>query len=504
MPGNPLEEFVPNIPAIASFNIQSSNIAPEDCYIKIPTDWFKELLDDGVLYNDIIHTVQTHLSSRAYCGTHRCRRTVWYYAKQMHEGNITRENNAFSSDDFNLSMPYVDLFLSIYNHVYDDKGWCFIDDSYSIEPRDNGCVLVGEEGDSESYWQYEEDCRWGRCYHGEGWIDTQVGDYCYSERDDIYFDCDDTATNEYYHWRECCEDYVHEDTGECCDRYRDNECSFDNCFHQMGATSYLNTSSMNYTFGVEIETCTRRSVDYNGLNLKSVEDGSIEGYEYVTGVLKGDKGVAMLKSICKELRASDTLVDRKCGVHIHIGNTIFNRRFSIMLLKLCKMIEKDIYSMLPPSRADNTYCKLLPDTVNRMNLHNYKSTLGPFVQGVDISREYNKKTNHPGGHYNGQRYYWVNLTNCSARTGPETVEFRPHSATIDFKKIYNWLLICMSIVKFAENNQRRIITAGFSRKGNVTLHEVLKGSLNDRLYNSVWTYVKNRAEGFGYDLSVTE
>ena len=62
----------------------------------------------------------------------------------------------------------------------------------------------------------------------------------------------------------------------------------------------------------------------------------------------------------------------------------------------------------------------------------------------------------------------------------------------------------MSIVKFAENNQRRIITAGFSRKGDVTLHEVLKGSLNDRLYNSVWTYVKNRAEGFGYNLSVTE
>jgi hypothetical protein len=168
-----------------------------------------------------------------------------------------------------------------------------------------------------------------------------------------------------------------------------------------------------------------------------------------------------------------------------------------MLLKLCKQIEDDVYAIMPESRKTNTYCKLLPATIDNMNFHNYRKTLGEFTQGIPISKEYNKKKSHPGGHYNSQRYYWVNLTNCSAQTGPETVEFRPHGATIDFKKIYNWLLICMSIVKFAENYQRRIITSDFSSKGPITLHEVVQCSLNKRLYDRVWKYCVERAQSFG-------
>ena len=237
---------------------------------------------------------------------------------------------------------------------------------------------------------------------------------------------------------------------------------------------------MNYTFGVEIESCTRRAIDHDNLNLQTMEDGSIEGLEYVTGVLKGDIGVNNLKAICNQLREGEVRVDRKCGVHIHIGNTILNRRFSIMVLKLAKQIESDVYAIMPESRKTNTYCKLLPDNINAMNFHNYRKTLGEFTQGAPISKD-----------------YWVNLTNCATRTGPDTIEFRPHGATIDFDKIYNWLLICMSIVKFAENYQRRIITSDFSSKGPITLREVLDCSLNKRLYDRVWKYCKERASSFG-------
>ena len=72
---------------------------------------------------------------------------------------------------------------------------------------------------------------------------------------------------------------------------------------------------MDYTFGVELETCSSSEV-YNGShNLKAVYDGSVSGHEFVTGVLQGNKGVDELKSICNHLSGCDARVDRTCGVH---------------------------------------------------------------------------------------------------------------------------------------------------------------------------------------------
>ena len=205
--------------------------------------------------------------------------------------------------------------------------------------------------------------------------------------------------------------------------------------------------------------------------------------------------------MCEHLNNCDAKVDRKCGVHVHIGDVEFNRRFSIMVLKLCLELESDIYKLLPESRQGNSYCKKLPrKLIDEMNFRNYRETLGEIIQNNIISRVYNKKMHHPGGHYCNQRYYWVNIVNYSTTTGTNTIEFRPHSGSLDFKKIYNWLLICMSIVKFTENKQRRILTSSMS-KHPITLNEVLKYSLNQKLYNQVYEYCVSRAKRFGHTLS---
>ena len=48
---------------------------------------------------------------------------------------------------------------------------------------------------------------------------------------------------------------------------------------------------------MELETC-EGYLDYDGsLNLKAVDDGSIDAKEYVTGVLQGNKGVKELEKI---------------------------------------------------------------------------------------------------------------------------------------------------------------------------------------------------------------
>ena len=496
MPGNPLEEFVPSLPSVYKVKFKSKYLSPTERKLRIPSSWFNELINsDGETPEAIVESLEHHLGEHVRASADAWQ-TMWYYCAELHRGNMSMDNRQITS----IKQTWLELCMRVYKLVQ-DLGWCFIAEDHVIEPRDHDRICwIGEEGDDDqcNYYQYKDHARWGYCHFGEGWIDIDAGEYCYSERNDDYYENDTVANDHDMYWRECCETYVDEDVGQGCDRNPDynNCCDFDNTFFQNEHTSYLKTSSMNYTFGVEMETCTRREVDPDGLNLKTMEDGSISGIEYVTGVLKGDVGIQQLKNICRALREEDVRVDRSCGVHIHIGNTIFNRRFSIMLLKLCKQIEDDVYAIMPSSRKSNSYCKLLPDSISGMNFHNYRKTLGDFTQGVPINKEYNKKKHHPGGHYNSQRYYWVNLTNCSAATGPETVEFRPHSATIDFDKIYNWLLICMSIVSFAENYQRRIITSEFSSKGHITLQEVLQRGLNKRLYDRVWTYCNDRAKGF--------
>ena len=308
-------------------------------------------------------------------------------------------------------------------------------------------------------------------------------------------------------YRECCDMWVSRRDYNCCDEFTQSGSEFDNCWKQTYRKSNLTTvnlrktSGMSYTYGIEIETCSSRNVTYDGdLNLKAVYDGSVNGLEYVTGQLQGNMGVEMINKITNHLNYCDAKIDKTCGLHVHIGGANFNRRFSIMLLKLCYAIEDDIYSILPESRRTNRFCKLLPgELIDSLNFHNYKKTLGKFIANQDINRNCNKSRVHPGGRYNSERYHWVNITNYSTRTGPETVEFRPHSGTIDFTKIYNWLLICMSIVKFAENRQRRIWNNGMSSVP-ITLTEVLKYSLNKDLFESVYEYCKDRATKFGHTL----
>lgn len=363
--------------------------------------------------------------------------------------------------------------------------------------------------DDENVLLWKEDCVFGVVDgHGErAWFLEE--DYVCDNYQGTYYINDEVAQDNDVYWQECCEQYWPNDASDSCCNEGGNTTgeSFDDSFkdtYKEEELTFLNltkVSGMDYTFGVELETQNSSGVYSNGTNMRAVYDGSTEGLEFVSGVLQGNKGVTTVQDMCEHLQNCDAKIDRKCGVHVHVGGAEFNRRFSIIVLKLCLDIEDDMYKLLPESRQGNSFCKLLPRaTVEQLNLQNYRTVLGQFVASRDIGRDYNKKKGHPGGRYNSQRYYWVNITNYSTDTGTNTIEFRPHAGSLDFKKIYNWLLICMSIVKFAENKQRRVWTSSMSERP-VTLKEVLKYSLNDKLYNQVYGYCLSRAKQFGKTLS---
>lgn len=271
-------------------------------------------------------------------------------------------------------------------------------------------------------------------------------------------------------------------------------------------TGYLLTGKLKYTFGIEIET-SKTSLLPNFFNSFSiVRDGSITGGEYVTTVLEGNSGINYLHD-CLKLLSKTSKVDHKCGIHFHIGNIKFNKYFTVAIWKLSQIIETEIFDLLPKSRIftrneyyiskgmPNGACSklVLDNEIKNLSLkmnylynsmNNYSSILRNVEKlyslifsflACDINApnsRYNKKSNHRSN-YPKTRYYWINLvaSNFAKKTGFNyTVEFRNHPGSLNYHKIKNYLLLCMAIVNYTENNYFKILNCNFRY---ITLYDII-------------------------------
>jgi hypothetical protein len=263
--------------------------------------------------------------------------------------------------------------------------------------------------------------------------------------------------------------------------------------------TYTLTEGKRYTFGLELETISGYLPHWvdQFYNYEAVKDGSLRdengdlyGGEYVTNILAGDEGFKVAKSFINEL-SDRCLVDKKCGVHVHLGTENgFSNETIVFLYKLCLDVEKDIFNMLPPSRRRNTYCK----TLHKFNFKPLANATNPIVYNKELETLYNsiakwvsnredfnpalysKFSQHPDGpkcgyNHSTARYCWVNLVPALFNTRGNdsyTIEFRPHSGTLNYIKIRNWTLICMGILYVAENYQ------GLIKNKQLTLKEVIE------------------------------
>jgi hypothetical protein len=279
----------------------------------------------------------------------------------------------------------------------------------------------------------------------------------------------------------------------------------------------LISESKPYTFGIEIETCSglvplHVSQDYN---MSCEYDGSIvsddgkkgSGGEYITGVLYGDAGFAHLHNILSELNKRCG-INKSCSVHVHLGNIKFNKQFIVLLWKLTQSLEPELYSIMPPSRIRREHCKPMQklsfpfnvkDTSFEMLIDKYYRNIIKILSlGKSASKTLNKKFNHPAGRTCGYdrstpRYWWLNFIPAVFNIkgfNNYTIEFRMHSATLNFEKVKNWILICMGIVSYVENNQHQIID-----NNNFTLEEVLKATYPTKCSYLI-NYINQRKEFF--------
>lgn len=257
------------------------------------------------------------------------------------------------------------------------------------------------------------------------------------------------------------------------------------------------------TFGVELETSSGRlsNKDVEGLNLRCEFDGSLRetpdqrkedvlGGEYITGVLVGDAGMFQLQKICNTL-AEKCKINNKAGVHVHVGGIKFTKENIVYLYILGLMLQDEIYQMLPASRRKNVYCRKideLPLSINSLKncktsiaydilIDEYYNKIFQYVShGKTPDRNTNRKGNHPMGSKCGynkdtQRYCWLNfvtaLFNTKGNSKAITLEFRNHSATLNYEKIKNWIKICFAFVSFAENHKNAIRNNFWVDKNNI-------------------------------------
>lgn len=256
-----------------------------------------------------------------------------------------------------------------------------------------------------------------------------------------------------------------------------------------GMVSPTNTilEGNDYTYGVEIETCYGRVTNFNDLNLQCVYDGSLKdedgkcyGGEYVTGVLRGDSGMLHLKTITNRLIESDCGVNHKCSIHVHVGNINWSKEQTIMAWALGCMLETELMTMMPQSRRNNEFCQLLKNKlslqidfealktlnkldgeINTLNLYNSIYAIVVSKTSKMPNKNSNKMSDHPEGakqryNHSAQRYCWLNFVplmfNVRNNVNARTLEFRLHSSTLNYKKMENWIKICIGFVNIIDNN----------------------------------------------------
>ena len=299
-----------------------------------------------------------------------------------------------------------------------------------------------------------------------------------------------------------------------------------------------------FSFGVELETSCgfvpARIRSYLGFT--ALRDGSLDGIEYTSIPFKGKKGLQAIKNFSIEASKRCTL-NEKCSLHIHFGNVRTDKLYILSLWNLIQKIQSELIKYFPYSRTNSIrsdgkiYCKplpMLPIDFNLITSSNNKKILSERVyvefnkiyswlnNGVPLGEIYDtdikkvisfkndtykwkfietnyaytvKSAKHS---INGNkwdkvvRYHLINFL-CTFFSPAKTIEFRIHEATLNYNKIFSYMLICNAILQYANN-----IRLCFS-KDEVLLTDIIRNTYNKSVSDYLEDYLKLRHKTFFYN-----
>lgn len=237
---------------------------------------------------------------------------------------------------------------------------------------------------------------------------------CYHERFFICSECDDSYSTD--------EQHTDDDGVSFC-----SECFSEKQGAKQKASTFDKVNGIKTYYGIEIECCSPYDVDMLQSDFVDVaEDGSISpndedhAIELRLGILQGDSGIVTLERICNKLAEKEAYVNRSTGLHVHIDATGISIDKLDCIKSMAYVFDKVIFGLMPRSRRANSYCQALKNT--------FRGYKGDFSEGCD-------------------RYRGFNLESLEKHS---TIEFRYHSGTTNYNKIYHWVVFCLHFVTYGQ------------------------------------------------------
>ncbi|KAI2498162.1 putative amidoligase enzyme [Fragilaria crotonensis] len=189
---------------------------------------------------------------------------------------------------------------------------------------------------------------------------------------------------------------------------------------------------------------------YHSNGWKIVPDGSIvcnrnmprcNKFELVSNILDGGKGLDQIYHVTRALGRARIQINKSMGFHVHVDVLGYSIE---QLIKICQNFIKyeDVMdSFMPQSRRSgsrecNAYFRSnRSSVVGNTNTQRHES-----LADCRSIEELAQQMNEDG------RYYKLNLQNLVTRR-QSTLEFRQHSATLNYEKISAWVRFCIWMVR---------------------------------------------------------
>ena len=179
--------------------------------------------------------------------------------------------------------------------------------------------------------------------------------------------------------------------------------------------------------------------DYSRWN---VEPDLTCGWEVTSRVLVGAGGFEETHDVAKALRRTarrlKLTVNASTGTHIHLGVGGASAELLRGLYEFVASIEPALYSLVPPSRFQNDYCKSVRHHLAK-------------VRGLSTLTEWQEWLSNES-----LRYLLLNATNLFGEKG--TIEARLHSGTVEGPKILLWVSLWMRILEAIGRGQLPVLS----------------------------------------------
>jgi|WetSurMetagenome_2_1015567.scaffolds.fasta_scaffold115807_1 hypothetical protein len=307
---------------------------------------------------------------------------------------------------------------------YCGETWC---DDCAEEEGIRACDRCGESFGGDDLTDCDGDYYCERCMDRLGWCfcyncndvvgpndqrsgadDCTYCDSCWGDRFSVCENCDNIIWNDDSIWID--------DTCYCEDCARSHSEQEASGFNDSGNTF---TRIGRRAFGVEIET--NRCDDYAEITDNSAfgakRDGSINGLEFYSTILSGDKGLDEINKLCDFAKKHDWNVARDCGLHVHFDMRSESDE-GMKAIASAMLYTYEIWrDFVTSDRHSNHYCRK----------HNTEQS-----ELFGISNFYNFAAQCE----NRDRYVWCNFRSYLDH---KTFEVRLHHGSINGKEICNWV-----------------------------------------------------------------